>query len=70
MATAIYDSDYKNADAIIGGCMCSVRDQIAAAIATERERCARVAECNMPRNEPGDYAKGRFAAADAIRSGI
>jgi hypothetical protein len=67
MATAVYDSDYKKADAILGGCMCSVRDLIVTAIATERERCAKIAECNMPRNEPGEYARGRFAAADAIR---
>lgn len=32
------------------------------------ERCALAAECNMPRNEPGEYAAGRFAAADAIRA--
>jgi hypothetical protein len=67
MATAIYDSDHQKADAILGGPMCFIRDQIAAAVATERERCALIAECNMPRNEPGEYARGRFAAADAIR---
>lgn len=26
------------------------------------------AQGNMPENEPGEYARGRFAAADAIRS--
>lgn len=44
MTIAIYESDVKRAESILDAYYFNLRNQIASAVAAERERCAQVAE--------------------------
>lgn len=44
MATSMFDTDFKAADALLGSCgLLGLRDAIARAIASERQRCFEIA---------------------------
>lgn len=68
MPTTIYTEDYWKAEKVINECgVASLRQQIAQAIATERERCATLAlEQRCERGTPWDRAC--VTIADKIRN--
>lgn len=44
MATAVYDTDFRTAEKLVDPVFQSLAYQVAMAVASERERCAKIAE--------------------------